>query len=198
MSPSGVCATANVQRGCLAGTDRDDRLPARAVTLVPLTPSQESSSDSDETSRGECDSVTSVSTVGSSPLFLDAGDFWLCSRHVALDERLFAAALRVAARRSQRRLGVRICGVWLVTVRLSGLPSGQRPMAVLRGPGGVRRSVPARALTIAKARFGLYRRRRVRWRILSDRRVLGVETRWASAVMGVHDRRAHGELVAER
>jgi hypothetical protein len=44
-----------------------------------------------------------------------------------------------------------------LSVRLSGLPSAQQPVAVLRGPGGLRRSVPARGLTIAKARVGLYR-----------------------------------------
>jgi len=44
-----------------------------------------------------------------------------------------------------------------LTVTLSGLPSGQRPMAVLRGPRGLHRTVPARGLTIAKARPGLYR-----------------------------------------
>ena len=44
-----------------------------------------------------------------------------------------------------------------LSVALSGLPSGQRPVAVLRGPGGLSRAVPARGLTIAKARVGLYR-----------------------------------------
>jgi alpha-tubulin suppressor-like RCC1 family protein len=44
-----------------------------------------------------------------------------------------------------------------LVVRLSGLPSAQQPSVVLRGPGGLRRSVPARGLTIARARVGLYR-----------------------------------------
>lgn len=44
-----------------------------------------------------------------------------------------------------------------LTVRLVGLPSGQPSAAVLRGPGGLRRSVSLRGLTIAKARVGVYR-----------------------------------------
>jgi hypothetical protein len=44
-----------------------------------------------------------------------------------------------------------------VTVRVSGLPKGQRPAAVLRGPHGLRRSVPARGLSITRAKAGSYR-----------------------------------------
>jgi hypothetical protein len=43
-----------------------------------------------------------------------------------------------------------------LSVQVSGLPSGQRPAATLGGPGGLRRSVPARGLTLAHARIGRY------------------------------------------
>jgi hypothetical protein len=44
-----------------------------------------------------------------------------------------------------------------LTVGVVGLPRGQKPSALLRGPNGLRRSVPARGITIANARPGVYR-----------------------------------------
>jgi alpha-tubulin suppressor-like RCC1 family protein len=44
-----------------------------------------------------------------------------------------------------------------LTVRLAGLPSGTRPAAALTGPRGLRRSVPARGLTLRHASAGVYR-----------------------------------------
>lgn len=43
-----------------------------------------------------------------------------------------------------------------LVVKIDGLPRGERPAAVLRGPGKLRRSVPARGLTIKRAPAGKY------------------------------------------
>lgn len=68
-----------------------------------------------------------------------------------------AAVLAVFLGTGVAEAGAKSKGTGRLEVRVSGLPKGQRPAAVLRGPGGLKRSVPAGGLSLAAARVGRYR-----------------------------------------